>query len=182
MEKLELLFILPLLSCSGSTTSEGQKSATEDKIIIANSDLKDQVACETFTVSDLSSILSWDKTAIQSQSMGHSEGKRSICRFSHQSDFLWVRFGWKSEKAIGNKVLETQYKGYLSNGENGISYESIEGNAVLLGQKLAEAANPKLYIFRKRFDNKAEVTFELYSNTIKKEDALKAFQELLKMV
>ncbi|SOE21037.1 hypothetical protein SAMN06298216_1509 [Spirosomataceae bacterium TFI 002] len=180
MKKLVLIFILPLLSCNGSTSTENLNTENRDKVTATeNSDLKNQVACETFKPSDLASIFEWDVAAISSESMGHSEGKRSICRFAHQSDILWVRFGWKSEKAIENKVLETQYKGYLNNGENGITYESVEGNSMLIGQKPADAANPKLFIFRKRFDNKAEVTFEFYSNVKSKEEALNVFKTLL---
>lgn len=175
MKKLILLTFLPFLSCNNANSAAEQPTEMVTEKV---AELNHQVACEAFSTSDLASILNWDATVIKSESMGHSEGKRSICRFGHKTDILWVRFGWKSEKAITNKVLETQFKGYLNNGENGITYESIDGNNILLGQKPADGVNPKLYIFRKRLDNKSEVTFELYSNELTKEEALSAFKSL----
>lgn len=183
MKTILFLLLLPFLSCqNASSATEENASVTSDNSDSEVFDLKNQVACETFKPADIAKILKWNVATITSESMGHSEGKRSLCRFGQEPENLWVRLGWKSDKAADMKVLENQYKGYLSTGENGISYESLEGNTVLLGQKPSDAANPKLYIFRKRFENKAEVTFELYSNTINKEEALKAFQVLLKML
>lgn len=180
--KLLLVFFLPILSCQNSSSATNQNveiTSVGTKQLILD-DLRNQVACETYKPADIAKILNWNAATITSESMGHSEGKRSLCRFGHQTENLWVRLGWKSQKAADMKALETQYEGYLSNGENGIGYESLEGNEVLFGEKPADASNPKLYIFRKRFGNKAEVTFELYSNALNKEDALKAFYALLK--
>ncbi|MEZ4901152.1 MAG: hypothetical protein R2822_05020 [Spirosomataceae bacterium] len=49
----------------------------------------------------------------------------------------------------------------------------------LLGEKPADATNPKLYIYRKRYGNAAEVTLELYSNSKNRTNALNAFKNFI---
>lgn len=140
--------------------------------------LKQQDACTAITSDAVATAFSWGEE-VSSESMGHRDGKRSLCRFSHAGESFWVRLGWKSSNAASTKVLERQFQTYLSEGENGVTYESIAGDTQLLGTKPGDASQPALHIYRVRFGNDAEIMFELYSNSVDQSTASSAFQSLV---
>ncbi|MGR3811298.1 hypothetical protein [Jiulongibacter sp. NS-SX5] len=150
MKTLFVLISLMSLTCSSPVSNEGSQ---------ANEDLKKRPACEAIELSHLIALLDWNAENIVTQDLGFNE-KRSACQFIHQEEKLFIRLGWNSEKAIENKVSENRFKNYLQNGEDGVIYESIDSNKILFGQKEDRFGN-KIYLLRKRFDNKAEAQIEL---------------------
>lgn len=82
---------------------------------------------------------------------------------SQSTAVVYVRLGWKSEKAQEKGVLSFLFKRYLTDGENGMSYSEIEGKDAT--QSLVASGNIAggltMAIARKRYGEKAEVQIEV---------------------
>lgn len=180
---LGLAIIVWLSGCSAETSTENSAESNTESRSESSSDTKitktlaAQNACDALSSESIAQVLQWSGE-ITSESMTHKEGKRSLCRFNHGDSSLWLRLGWKSEKAASNKVLEKQFEAYLTEGEDGIAYESVTDNIVIFGVKTNGAAQQTLYVYRKRFGNDAELMFELNSASITKENALDGLKKL----
>lgn len=166
---LSFLFFTSASSCSSDNNNSDGDSFSDE--------LKPQVACETISNILLTEMFGWELENIFQQSLTHNE-KRSICSFGIDEEKLFVRLGWKSEKAQEMKTVENQFKNYLSNGENGINYSSLKGDELLYGSK-TDQHNNMVYILRKRYGNKAEIQLEFYTPNRTEEEVKKHLLSLL---
>lgn len=121
-------------------------------------------ACEYFSLSEIASFLNWKTESINRELMMSLKkySNTSCHHFTPDSENFTLRVNWKSEKAQQNKVLENQYKTYLSKGEKGLSYKVStpdKGSASLFGTGPDRDAKI-IYILRTRFEEVAEVIIE----------------------
>ena len=142
------------------------------------SSIKHQSACASITDSDLADIMDWRDSSITKDEYD-KQPKFTVCNYTHGDDKLMIRLGWKSEAAIDNKVLENQYKTYLSKGENGLSYQELanSGEVQSLKGQGEVRGNQINYILRKRYGNKASIQIEYTTS----KDQPNAHDRLLKI-
>ena len=171
-------FIVGLYAIAWTAMCNAETSSSTSADVKVAAGLVQQNACKAISPEDMAKALQWASSEITSESMTHKDGKRSLCRFNHGTDNLWLRLGWKSEVAASTKVLEKQFQSYLSDGENGIVYESVSSDTELLGVKAGNDTQPTLYVYRMRYGNDAEMMFELNSSSMTKKTALNGFKTL----
>lgn len=187
MKHLNIYFLILLfmISCTAKKNETAETKTTTEttqpKSNQSSSTLEKQKSCELFTTERIAKLLNVELSSLKTDDMGHSE-KRSICYFYNAEGKrkLFIRLGWKSDKAIEKKTLETQYKNFINNGVEEVSYQEISsenGNQVIAGIQ-PDRENMYIHIVRKRFGNSAEATLELRHES----DAANVKDELLKMI
>ncbi len=141
--------------------------------------LPKKLASEAVDMSLIAKTMGWDKAKITQRPDDFSK-KFSLCTWTHADESIFLRLGWKSEKAASTKVLERQFGIYLENGEKDLKYTEVKkaDNYQIIQGKGNSSDGRIVYIVRKRFGNNAELQFEYYTN---KEDP-KAYEKLLKFV
>lgn len=125
MKSLILFLSFLNLSCTSSSFEKNRAFSDE---------LKHQAACEAINPASLTSTFGWAVLEIITQDLGFNE-KRTACSFVYDEEKLFVRLGWKSEKAEAMKTLENRFKIFLQNGENGLVYEPLVTDNLIFGKK-----------------------------------------------
>lgn len=152
-----------------------------EEIFIA-SDFSKKKACEVFDNKYLADTLNWNSSIIKKEETKFR--RASVCTINHSEENMLVRLGWKSDRAVNNKVLEKQFANFLKKGEKGIKYKEISnqnGNQILFG-KGQEKLGFITYIARKRFGNEKAIQVEIRSKTRDEESSRKLVLEMIEKV
>lgn len=164
-----VLLLLLLNSCGGSADSNNNDSNTQSTAPNTTTSLSKQDACSVFDNNKVASILGVDAAMLKSDDMSFGKG-RSICYYytAEGNRKLYIRLAWEGEKAIENKVLEQQYKKFLTEGAEAVQqYKEVStanGNQILYGVG-QDREGKYVHIMRKRIGNDAEIQLEIVKET-----------------
>lgn len=143
----------------GSATPSSESSGSGD----ATATIEKKEACEQVDDQTIVEIMGWSASNLKKeQMMSLKDRDITVCNYLHGDDKLLIRLAWKSEKSEENKVLEKNFKRFLNEGENELSYKEISSTAdsqTIFGTGKGRGGQTQ-YILRKRFGNSVDVQIE----------------------
>lgn len=150
-------------------------------------ELPDKIeACEYFTIEEIADFWGWAAGTVNNTLLMELEDyDQSNCMyFIPSDDKFFVRTIWKGTAAQQNEVLANQFAGLLANGEESLTYESINteaGTESILGTG-PDRDDKTIYILRTRYDNELEVILEAALRNISIDEARAQLVEILQQL
>lgn len=161
------LCLITLHACNSQEGTKNPVQMEQEKPTKLRTDLNKQKACDMLSKTEVARLLGVEVDALVEEDMSFAESnRRSICHYVVKGEVASynLRLGWKSDKAVENKILEKSYIRYLASGEKNMkSYEELtnkNGIQILYGEQ-DEAHGTRNHIIRKRYGNKAELKIEI---------------------
>lgn len=191
MKQLSLILILLICfsACKekeASTTTNSETTKVEEvksekketKSTDSNTPYEIKEACEMITIEELSEIMNWDASQVKKDQMLQLKNQRGVtmCYYTHQpnNEVVQLRFSWSRDKAIENKALINIYKNLVEKGNQGYTYQEIEGDGdqTLFGQTKARG-NYEFYHLKERYGLALDADVSVTSTTANTEEISK---------